>query len=745
MCKKLMFLASFVVLLAMANSISAVELKVDIGADDQTVKAGWTEWSEPRLDPGPPSAQKSFGDVTVTLTQTGGDGLGFRNGDEPCGDLTGDGVHNDNVPVGGSGAIIMTISGLAAGDYIITTYHNDIFTGSPTIDIKVNGALKFKDFALTQGAPDDDSAANATYDFTASGGDVVIEFIGQTGMGHVLLSAFYLRDAMPTIEFGSADSGGMENVSPAMLPVSLRYPKAGETYTVDYAVTGGTATGGGVDYLIAGAGPACWGSPTQCHGDTDNDGDVKGSDFLALKGAWYKCDPEPGYDACADFDRDGCVKGSDFLILKSNWYKTVDANCPPEGGSTTLEFAPGETSKTININIIDDGLPEGDETIIVGLSNPTGLDVELGAITKHTYTISDSPPEVSFGMETSSGQEYITGVEIAVNLSHASDETVMVDYRVTGGTATGGGVDYTLADGTLTFNPGQVSQQISIDIVDDTITEADETIILTLFNPTNAGLGAITQHTYTIYNDEMGVAWDGLTWYYTEYVGGPFVNELGQLEWDPEKGGQFVTRIPTQDFSKTGDKAEVTYWWLTDGATPCDDVDDCYDCPRCTGDIRCISGTSDFRAGLFEADGEYIDHDVYSVRNDIFVGYKGYNFRFGPNMRAEPTRWVDCDGEVHKTGSFAKKSASSTNLMTRNEGLMDYIPGFELTPGEWSLWKISIERLSSSRVRLSITLNGRTYTDTDDDSDDQPQKIDVFGIHMRNGRNYNRLVLDTVQ
>ena len=49
----------------------------------------------------------------------------------------------------------------------------------------------------------------------------------------------------------------------------------------------------------------------------DNDGEVKGSDFLALKGSWYKCYGDDGYDPCADFDRDGCVKGSDFLILKN--------------------------------------------------------------------------------------------------------------------------------------------------------------------------------------------------------------------------------------------------------------------------------------------------------------------------------------------------------------------------------------------------------------------------------------------
>ena len=77
--------------------------------------------------------------------------------------------------------------------------------------------------------------------------------------------------------------------------------------------------------------PACWDYPTQCHGDTDNDGEVKGSDFLALKESWYKCHPDPDYDPCADFDRNGCVKGSDFLILKSNWYQTVEPDCQSGG------------------------------------------------------------------------------------------------------------------------------------------------------------------------------------------------------------------------------------------------------------------------------------------------------------------------------------------------------------------------------------------------------------------------------
>jgi hypothetical protein len=110
-------------------------------------------------------------------------------------------------------------------------------------------------------------------------------------------------------------------------------------------------------------------------------------------------------------------------------------------------------------------------------------------------------------------------------------------------------------------------------------------------------------------------------------------------------------------------------------------------------------------------------------------------------MMAGPTRWVDCTDEVHKTGMFGKKPVNRSDLMSRNAGLMGRIPGFELPPGEYSFFSVKLERLSSSSVRLSITLNDRTITHIDDSSEDQPQKIDVFAVSMRNKRPYTRLVL----
>ncbi len=174
----------------------------------------------------------------------------------------------------------------------------------------------------------------------------------------------------------------------------------------------------------------------------------------------------------------------------------------------TLTFAPGETTKSITLTIIDDSLNENNETAIITLSNL--VNGAEGSKLIHTYTIldNDTPPTLTLTAgATSSGSEATTPALIAVSLSAASDRTITVDYAATGGTATGGGTDYTLSSGTLTFSPGETSKNISVTIVDDTTVEAtDETIAITLSNITNATAGANTSHTYTITGNDW--AWN---------------------------------------------------------------------------------------------------------------------------------------------------------------------------------------------------------------------------------------------
>ena len=122
----------------------------------------------------------------------------------------------------------------------------------------------------------------------------------------------------------------------------------------------------------------------------------------------------------------------------------------------------------------------------------------------HTYTINDNDdaPTIDFNVTNSSGVESVSSAGLTVDLSGASSKNITVDYAVTG-SAIGSGTDYTLANSTLTINAGETNGTITIDnIVDDSLYEPNETIIVTLSNPSNATLGSENVHTYTITDND---------------------------------------------------------------------------------------------------------------------------------------------------------------------------------------------------------------------------------------------------
>ena len=173
----------------------------------------------------------------------------------------------------------------------------------------------------------------------------------------------------------------------------------------------------------------------------------------------------------------------------------------------TLTIGAGATSGTITIaSIIDDDLAESNETVILTLSGPSNA--VLGNDSVHTYTINDDDgiPEVAFSSSTSTGSESVASRSLEVVIPFASLQQIAVDYSVTGGTA-GSGTDYSLSSGSVLIEEGATSGAIVIpSIVDDSTEEADETIIITLSNPTNATLGSDIVHTVIINDYDFEVA-----------------------------------------------------------------------------------------------------------------------------------------------------------------------------------------------------------------------------------------------
>ena len=68
----------------------------------------------------------------------------------------------------------------------------------------------------------------------------------------------------------------------------------------------------------------------------------------------------------------------------------ASARCDYETATGTLNFAPGETSKTISVFLVDDTYDENDETFTVSLTNPAGSGVALGSPVTAAVTITDN-------------------------------------------------------------------------------------------------------------------------------------------------------------------------------------------------------------------------------------------------------------------------------------------------------------------------------------------------------------------
>ena len=140
----------------------------------------------------------------------------------------------------------------------------------------------------------------------------------------------------------------------------------------------------------------------------------------------------------------------------------------------------------------------GDATINVTLPAPLGTGRVLTATATDPdgntseFSASD-PPGVIGNLQFSVGSirviEDVGLVNVTVMRKGGSTGTLTIDYATIEGTATAGH-DFTFTSGTLIFNGGETTKSFQIPIVEDAVTEADETFTVTLGNgPSLEALG----------------------------------------------------------------------------------------------------------------------------------------------------------------------------------------------------------------------------------------------------------------
>ncbi len=173
-------------------------------------------------------------------------------------------------------------------------------------------------------------------------------------------------------------------------------------------------------------------------------------------------------------------------------------------GATTLNFAAGETSKTVTVSIADDAVNEGGtgETFFVNLTTPVNATI---ADNQGKGTITDNEAAVTVTSITSPTVAEGTSLVYAVTLSSTTGVTTSIPFTLGGGTATA--ADYGTASysngvtrsGTNLIIPAGVSSfNVILPALTDALTEPGETVPLTIGGVTGVGTIAGTDPTISI-------------------------------------------------------------------------------------------------------------------------------------------------------------------------------------------------------------------------------------------------------
>ncbi len=171
--------------------------------------------------------------------------------------------------------------------------------------------------------------------------------------------------------------------------------------------------------------------------------------------------------------------------------------------SGTLVFAPGDSVKTVTVDISDDAAAEGFERFFLDLSNATGATILDGrgvaTIGANDGTAAAQPRLSVSDVIVDEAAGY---VDLVVSLSAPGQNTVTVNYQNFNDTAANGS-DYHARSGTLTFAAGETTKVVRIEIEDDLAAEDFQQFYFSLSNATNATISHANALVGIVDNDSV--------------------------------------------------------------------------------------------------------------------------------------------------------------------------------------------------------------------------------------------------
>ena len=228
--------------------------------------------------------------------------------------------------------------------------------------------------------------------------------------------------------------------------------------------------------------------------------------------------------------------------------------------NTFVIFNPGVTNVSVTVPIINNGMPEGNQTVALQLTGVTGS--LTGSPSNALLTIIDTvnaPGQLSFSapaytVTTGGGVGYVDTV-INIVRSYGSYGTIFVGYRTADGTATAP-PKYVATNGVVKFGDGETNKTFTVRVFNTATAEGPEYLNLFLTNATGgATLTAPSAATLNIINTNIGISFVLATNTFLENGG---INIIG---------GTNVVFISVQRLNNTDSNATTTVNYYTSDGT----------------------------------------------------------------------------------------------------------------------------------------------------------------------------------
>lgn len=173
--------------------------------------------------------------------------------------------------------------------------------------------------------------------------------------------------------------------------------------------------------------------------------------------------------------------------------------------SGTATFAAGQATTTVRVQLLNDTVVEGNETLLLNLSGGSNVTIRdnQGVGTIVSDDVTPPPPSgTAPSIAVESVGAYENGGQLTFTLTRTGDLSAVstVTYTTADGSAHFGD-DYVAANGTVTFAAGQSTATVNVAIINDTLIEYNESMRLLLTGGTNAVITSGSAYG-TIINDD---------------------------------------------------------------------------------------------------------------------------------------------------------------------------------------------------------------------------------------------------